>query len=172
MLSADIQERTDQVKKEQAKIQDTQKALDIQNKTFELLQGKLTHELEEMQRLQELYTSRLQKSIQIIVNKVDKNDYMSQKRYILQQWRTYVKREKFFIQCIQKVIQKSLWTEGFKAIRSHARSEQQEEHVSAVLNKFRDKFHKRVFLNAFSVWKSGAFKQVFQTMEDTIEETN
>jgi hypothetical protein len=52
------------------------------------------------------------------------------------------------------------------------REKQQEEHKALVLNKFRTKFHKRVFLNAFSVWKSGAFKQVFQTVEETIEETN
>jgi len=49
----------------------------------------------------------------MIVGKVDDNFYMSQKRYILQQWRDYVKRQKFFINCVKNVITKSAWSTGF-----------------------------------------------------------
>ncbi len=49
MMQADIQERSDQVKKEQGKIEDIERVIDIQNKTFESLQGKLAHELEDIQ---------------------------------------------------------------------------------------------------------------------------
>lgn len=79
-------------------------------------------QLDEVHKMQQMYNGRLQKSIKMIVNNVDSKDYMSKKRFILQQWRDYVKREKHFISCVQNVIQKSMWTKGFSEIKAHTRA--------------------------------------------------
>lgn len=68
------------------------------------MKAKLDQEMEEIKKLQGVYSDRLQKSIQMIIRKVDSNDFMSQKRYILTQWRDYVKREVNFIDSIKNVI--------------------------------------------------------------------
>jgi hypothetical protein len=70
------------------------------------------------------------------------------------------------------VIQKSLWNSGFNSIKDFSRADSKQENLSNVLNRFRIKFYKRVCGNAFSVWRSGAFKAVFETIEETLEETN
>jgi len=68
------------------------------------MRSKLHNEIDEIQKLQKMYNARLQKSVGLIINKVENNNYMLQKRYILTQWRDYVKREVNFIKCIQNVI--------------------------------------------------------------------
>lgn len=74
-----------------------------------------------MKQLQQVYNTRLQKSVNLIINKVDNNDSMSYKRYILVKWREYVKREVSFINCVQNAIQKSLWNQAFIQIREFSR---------------------------------------------------
>ena len=105
------------------------------------------------------------------MNKAGKNNYTLRKRYILTQWRDYVKREVAFITCIQTVIQKSLWSKGFSEIRHFSRQVREDRTKSDVLNKFRLKFWKRTCGNAVSVWRSGAFAMVSQVTEEVESET-
>ena len=49
----------------------------------------------------------------MIIRKVDTTDHVSKKRYIVQQWREFVKNEKHFIMCTKKLIQKTLWSRAF-----------------------------------------------------------
>lgn len=108
----------------------------------------------------------------MIVNNVDTKDYMSKKRYILQNWRDYVKREKNFILSVQNVIQKSLWTKGFTEIKQHCRADEKSNRVASVLEKFRMKFWKRTCGNAFSKWRSGLYMVMTEMIEDLSNETN
>jgi len=52
---------------------------------------------------------------------MDSTHFMSKQKYIFQQWALHVKRQKQFILATINVIQKSQWTEGFKAIKKEAR---------------------------------------------------
>ena len=135
------------------------------------LKSKLHNEIDEIQKLQKMYNARLQKSVGLIINKVENNNYMLQKRYILTQWRDYVKREVNFIKCIQNVIQKSLWSKAFTEIRQFSRRIRADTTKEDVLNRFRLKFWKRTCGNAFSVWRSGAFSLVSQVIEEVDSET-
>jgi hypothetical protein len=172
MMKMDIQERKEQVRKEEQRIKDTDHQLDMQTKVFTALQNKLKIELDLIQQLQNKFNTRMQKSVQMIVKKVDQNHYMSRKRYIWTHWRQYVKKEKRFIEQIKSVIQKSLWKNGFQSIKDHSREELKKSMQAAVLNKFRVKFWKRTCMNAFSTWRSGVFKTVFEEVEATVQETN
>lgn len=135
------------------------------------MKAKLDHEMEEIKKLQGVYSDRLQKSIQMIIRKVDSNDFMSQKRYILTQWRDYIRREVNFINSIKNVIQKSLWTKGFTSIRHFSRDVRDDRNKEDVLNRFRLKFYKRTCGNAFSIWRSGAFSMVSTTIEEVDSQT-
>jgi DNA polymerase III alpha subunit (gram-positive type) len=146
--------------------------LDLQTKTFAALQSKLQSEIAQIQALQNKFNTRMQKSVQMIVKKVDSSHYMSRKRFIWTHWKQYVKREKLFIEQIKNVIQKSLWKDGFQSIKDHSREELKKSIQSQVLNKFRVKFWKRNCMNAFSTWRSGVFKTVFQEIEVTVQATN
>jgi len=113
MLNCDIRERQDQVKKAEMTVKDTQHQLNMQTNLFQATKAKLDEEMCLLTAEQAKYDSRLKKSVQLLVKNTDANHFMSKRRYILQQWHQYVKNEKAFINCIQNVISKSLWNQGF-----------------------------------------------------------
>jgi hypothetical protein len=94
----------------------------------------------------------------MVIGQMDNNHYMSKQKYIFQQWAQFVKRQKFFIQSTINVINKSVWTEGFKAINQHARANTQQEKKEFVLEQFRRKFWKRTCGSAFSRWRENGYK--------------
>lgn len=51
MMNADVEERKEQVKKEEGRVADTEFALDVQTKTLAAAKNKLNHELEEIAKL-------------------------------------------------------------------------------------------------------------------------
>eukprot|EP00347_Sterkiella_histriomuscorum_P005910 403354803 len=167
-----IDEKKDLLKKEELRVKDAQFQLDSQQRNYTGDNHQLLDELEKTKEQQRIYNQRLQKSVAMIVNRVDKNDFMCQKRYILTQWRQYVKREVNFINCVEKVMTKSLWNSALMKIRQFSREADNHNNMSEKLNRFRMKFWKRTCGNAFSVWRSGQFKMITSTLEEVESETN
>lgn len=67
---------------------------------------------------------------------------------------------------INNIVQKSLWKEGFCAIKEAARDDTRKELVDTVMNRFRLKFWKRTCGNAFSNWRGSVFNHVVTTFEE------
>ena len=65
------------------------------------------------------------------------------------------------------VINKSLWKDGFTAIKEASRKNDFEAKKERVLNQFSRKFWKRCCGNAFSKWRENGFKVVMETVHMT-----
>ena len=84
-----------------------------------------------------MLADRHTKTVKMIVRKVQDNNYMDGKRYILTIWRDYVKREVKLIRCIEKVCVKSLWAYGLAKIRDEAKDRIRQDTIESVLERFR-----------------------------------
>jgi hypothetical protein len=71
-----------------------------------------------------------------IKNRVNENHFMNRKQYIFLQWSKYVKREVYFIKCMKNIMQKSLWDQGFQAIKQAARTSHKSDVSEALLTSF------------------------------------
>ena len=97
---------------------------------------------------------------------------MSQKRFIFQHWRIYVRKEINFITSIKKVIYKSLWTKAFRRILNKSNIVKADRDLEYKLEKFRVLFWRKTLGNSFSVWKRGCFNHLHQIIVDVTGETN
>lgn len=65
---------------------------------------------------------------------------------------------------------KSLFDQGFQAIKQAGRHSHKSDVKNAVLSKFYQSFQKRVLLNAISNWRASDFKSITLTINDTRNE--
>jgi predicted transcriptional regulator len=101
------------------------------------------------------FQDRSNKAITTIVSRMDAKHYMSKRRYIIQTWREYVRRQKNFCRTIVKAIQTSILNRSMSILKNFSEELKVDDHHDAVLIKFRQLFYKKVLGNAFSNWRGG-----------------
>lgn len=59
--------------------------------------------------------------MKLLIAKVDTNLVVSRKRYILQEWRRYIKNRKRCFMLMEMVVKKTLWQVGMNELIGHGK---------------------------------------------------
>ena len=130
---------------------------------FEAAKEGLEGEIGALTEQGDKFAKRYNKALNLLVQRTDQNDYMSRKRYLLDAWRAFVRREKRACRHIKSALCKVVWKRAFDRIRGCARHQQRDtaEHKQAtrVLRRF---LNVRL-REAFSLWRHALKRRVQHT---------
>jgi hypothetical protein len=82
------------------------------------------------------------------------NYFVDNRRYILQQWRAFVARQKHFCTRVKDTLVKSMQCKGFNHIRAFAKDKKDTRVENRAITKARRLFWKKMCGSAFELWRS------------------
>ncbi|CDW80517.1 UNKNOWN [Stylonychia lemnae] len=110
-------------------------------------------ELNKLREQQQEFMKKHQNCLKTLIGRVDNKDFVTKQRYILLQWHDFVQKRKKCIKILENAIQKTLWQDGFNAIKEKAKAVYEQRQQLNQANVLVLKYNKIKTRFAFGQWR-------------------